>query len=201
MGVLLNSIWFVVLIAVFYHYWKKDKREAAIQGRGPVGKAIVAGLLERSENGSRVITDVVADRTAATLQKRVREYVDGGSEVITDEWVGYEGLNQEYIHSVINHAVKYVEGHVHTNGMENFWTLFKRAIKGTYVSVEAEHLFRYLDEEEFRFNERKGKNQDRFVKLLSNLSGKRLTYAELIDKGDELVGRRGPLPKLTKQAE
>jgi hypothetical protein len=92
----------------------------------------------------------------------------------------------EFVHEFVNHAEKYVDGHVHTNGMENFWALLKRMIKGTYVSVEQFHLFRYLDEEAFRFNNRKGLNDDgRFSLIMSQISGKRLTYDELTGKAKE----------------
>lgn len=92
---------------------------------------------------------------------------------MSDELASYEGLNAEYQHQDINHAESYVEGNVHTNGMENFWSLLKRCIKGTYVSVEPFHLFRYLDEQTFRFNERKDNDQGRFCKVASNVAGKR----------------------------
>ena len=96
------------------------------------------------------------------------------SEVITDEWGSYRGLDQWYLHNVINHAKEYVRGHVHTNGLENFWSLLKRTIKGTYVNVEPFHLFRYLDEQAFRFNERKNEEGDkgRFQKAMAGIIGK-----------------------------
>jgi hypothetical protein len=103
------------------------------------------------------------------------------------------GLDADYVHSVINHSVKYVEGNIHTNNAENFWTLFKRCINGTYVSVECDHLSAYIDEEMFRFNERKRKDYDRFVKVLEGISGRRVTYKQLTDNGDALVPRRGEL--------
>jgi hypothetical protein len=71
---------------------------------------------------------------------------------MTDAWGGYRGLNGEYVHEVVDHAIEYVDGTVHTNGVENFWSLLKRTLKGTYVNVEPFHLFRYLDEQAFRFN-------------------------------------------------
>jgi transposase-like protein len=88
----------------------------------------------------------------------------------------------EYIHQVIDHAVKYVEGHVHTNGLENFWCLLKRCIKGTYVSIEPFHLFRYLDEQSFRFNNRKVTDQIRFLAISRLIVGRRLTYKQLTCK-------------------
>jgi len=117
----------------------------------------VQGLLERKteKRASRVIVKVVETRKRKALQANVREYVLKGSEVHTDALPSYNGLAEEYTHNVIDHAEAYVRGHVHTNGLENFWSLLKRTIRGTYVSVEPFHLFRYLDEQAFRFNERK----------------------------------------------
>jgi hypothetical protein len=89
-------------------------------------------------------------------------------------------MSEDFIHEVINHAHEYVRDNIHTNGIENFWSLLKRTIKGTYVSVAPEHLHAYVEEQSFRFNGRKGKDQDRFIALLESISGKRLTYAELI---------------------
>jgi transposase-like protein len=89
----------------------------------------------------------------------------------------YRGLDPEYVHQVVDHAEKYAEGKVHTNGLENFWSLLKRSLKGTYVSVEPYHLFRYLDEQAFRFNERDGQDADRFNKALGAVAGWRLTYS------------------------
>lgn len=99
-----------------------------------------------------------------------------GSNIYTDALKSYDGLDSEYTHKVIDHAEAYVDGNVHTNRMENFWSLLKRAIKGTYVSVETFHLFRYLDEQAFRYNERKATSFDRFQKVLESVTGKRLTY-------------------------
>jgi transposase-like protein len=115
-------------------------------------------------------------------QEAVREYVLKGSEVFTDALRSYKGLNDEYAHEMIDHAVKYVDGKVHTNGLENFWCLLKRGIKGTYVNVEPFHLFRYLDEQAFRFNERKDTDAGRFLKALGNIVGRRLTFSELTGK-------------------
>jgi hypothetical protein len=92
-------------------------------------------------------------------------------------------LDAEFIHNVVDHAESYVRGHVHTNGLENFWSLLKRGIKGTYVSVEPYHLFRYLDEQAFRFNEREGEDADRFAKMLGSIAGRRLTYRQLTGDG------------------
>ncbi len=155
----------------------KSKRAEKIKGRGMSGKVAVMGLLERH---GEVRTKVVPDTRSRTLQVEVRENVEPGSEVHTDALKSYRGLDPEYVHNVVDHAEKYVDGHVHTNGLENFWSLLKRGIKGTYVSVEPFHLFRYLDEQAFRFNEREGEDSDRFAKTLGSVSGRRLTYSELI---------------------
>lgn len=157
----------------------KSKREEKIQGRGASGKVAVMGLLERH---GEVRTKVVPDTKSRTLQVEVRENVEPGSEVHTDALRSYRGLDPEYVHNVVDHAERYVDGHVHTNGLENFWSLLKRSLKGTYVSVEPFHLFRYLDEQAFRFNERDGKDADRFSKTLGSVAGRRLTYDELTGK-------------------
>ena len=102
--------------------------------------------------------------------------------MFTDAWIAYNGLDPEYVHNVIDHAETYVQGNVHTNGIENFWSLLKRGLKGTYVSVEPFHLARYLDEQAFRFNERKGADADRFNQVLGNVAGRGLTYKKLIGK-------------------
>ena len=117
------------------------------------------------------------------LQAKVREHVTAGSAIFTDALQSYEGLDAEYAHQVIDHAVAYVDGKIHTNGMENFWSLLKRGIKGTYVSVEPFHLFRYLDEQSFRFNYRKDLNDgDRFDRVVRQIVGKRVTWNQLTGK-------------------
>lgn len=163
-----------------------SKRKEKIQGRGVVGKTIVMGLLERDTQGkgSQVRATVVQDTKKETLQTQVREHVESGSNIHTDTNASYKGLSEQYYHEAVCHeANEYVRGTVTTNGLENFWALFKRCIKGTYIAVEPFHLFRYLDEETFRFNERKGKDRDRFETVASRLAGKRLTYAGLTGKG------------------
>jgi hypothetical protein len=102
-------------------------------------------------------------------------------------WIYFSALcPPEYVHKVVGHAERYVDGHIHTNGLENFWSLLKRGIKGTYVSVEPNHLFRYLDEQAFRFNEREGEDKDRFAKTLGSVAGRRLTYQKLTDYAADL---------------
>ena len=162
----------------------KGKRERVIKGTGGKGKVAVMGLLERhSKNGhSTVRVSVVSDNRKATLQAKVRENVRGRANIYTDELLSYDGLGDNYAHNVINHAEAYVDGQIHTNGCENFWSLLKRALKGTYVSVEPFHLFRYLDEQAYRFNNRKMTDGARFLEAAASVFGKRLTFAALTGK-------------------
>ncbi len=158
-------------------------KKVLAKGRPNMGKAIVMGLLERK---GEVRTKVVKDATKATLQAEVKRTVKPGSAVYTDALKSYEGLDEECVHEVINHAEAYVRGNVHTNSLENFWSLFKRCVKGTHVSIEPYHLFRYLDAEGFRFNNRKGTDAQRFARLVEGVAGKRVTYNELIGQGTQL---------------
>ncbi len=164
-------------------FMHKSRKEKTLQGgRGSAGKTIVMGLLERGKGKkkSRVQTAVVKNTDRTTLHQEVRQRLETGSELHTDEHSGYVGLEDEYTHEVISHAAnEYVRGHVTTNRIENFWTLLKRTIKGSYVSVEPFHLHRYLDEQAFRFNERGGKDPDRFAHVAISVAGKRLTYQKL----------------------
>ncbi|SRR6266404_2001150 len=157
------------------HYSKRGK----ITGTGGSGKAIVMGMLERS---GEVRTKVIEKRDSETLQGEIREHVEPGSELMTDAYVGYQGLSADYIHNVVNHAMEYVRGHIHTNGMENFWSLVKRALGGTYISVMPFHLFRYLDEQAFRYNHRKLNDCERFLIACASMEGRRLTYDKLTGK-------------------
>src|SRR3954447_8495375 len=150
----------------------KDKRAEKITGRGPEGKAIVAAVLQR---GGKVRAKVVETRRKKALQALVRDNVEIGSALYSDALKSYEGLNKDFAHQVIDHAEAYVDGQVHTNGCENFWSLLKRGINGTYVSVEPFHLFRYLDEQAFRYNHRLEMNDsDRFVAVMNQIVGRRL---------------------------
>jgi transposase-like protein len=158
-----------------------NTRAEKIHGRGPVGKAIVFGLLDR-ETG-KVRASVVGTRRKHHLHREIRENVAPGSELHTDALKSYDGLDSEYAHKVVDHAEQYVDGNVHTNNLENFWSLLKRSIKGTYVSVEPFHLFRYLDEQAFRYNERHSKDAERFQKVLNSVAGKRLTWNTLTSQG------------------
>jgi len=157
----------------------KARKARKITGTGGAGKELVVGLLDR-ETGKVHVTHM-KDRKKNTLQAHVKAHVTAGAEVFTDELASYTGLDKEYVHQFVNHAERYVEGNVHTNGLENFWSLLKRGLRGTYVSTEPFHLFRYLDEQAFRYNERKHPEGDagRFKEVLSSATGRRLTYRDL----------------------
>jgi transposase-like protein len=152
---------------------------------GATGKAIVVGMLDRDER--KIRASVVPNVKRETLQNQILKNVKYGSTVYTDDAVPYDNLRWKYIHEVVNHAEEYVRGQVHTNGLENFWSLLKRNLKGTYVAVEPFHLERYVDEQVFRYNNRATKenplnDSDRFLLALSQVAGKRLTFAELTGK-------------------
>jgi len=161
----------------------KHKRAQKIGGRGYHGKEIVMGLLDRETGKVRV--KHVADRQRETLHGEIQKSVAQGASLYTDDWFPYREL-EGYEHEFVNHAETYVRGNIHTNGLENFWSLLKRGLKGTYVSVEPFHLFRYLDEQAFRYNERKHKAGDggRFDEILTAIAGRRLTYKELTGKDE-----------------
>jgi transposase-like protein len=150
-------------------------------------KTIVAGMLE---SGGKVKTQIIENRSVKTLHAVVKEHVQSGANLHTDDFYGYWGLYKEFTHEIVNHAETYVNGKVHTNGIENFWALLKRGLSGTYVAVEPFHLFRYLDEQSFRYNNRGNKEKpvndgERFEMLLSQVAGKRLTYSALTGKVGE----------------
>lgn len=157
-----------------------DKRAEKITGIGPEGKAIVAAVLER---GGKIRAKVVETRRKPELQKLVRDNVEAGSTVYSDALKSYQGLS-EFEHQVIDHAVAYVDGNIHTNNCENFWSLLKRSLKGTYVSVEPFHLFRYIDEQSFRWNNRGMTDELRFRLVMRGIVGRRVTYKELTGKLD-----------------
>lgn len=163
----------------------KHEHKKLKEGRGAVGKAVVWGAIQRQ---GRAVCDVVPDTKAATLRSKVFATVERGSALFTDAHSGYLGLGSVYQHSIIDHAVSYVEGAVHTNCMENFWSLLKRTIKGTYVQVRPFHLFRYLDEQVYRYNERGLTDAQRFDGALGGVCGKRLTYDDLTGKDLVLQG-------------
>jgi transposase-like protein len=161
---------------------KDRKRRAQKEGGRNAGKTIAFGMVER---GGTVRAMHVEDRSKAELQKHIKEHIEAGA-IFSDELPSYDGLSEEFKHEVINHAVEYVNGNIHTNTMENFWSLLKRSLKGTYVSVEPFHLFRYLDEQAFRYNNRLPMSDaDRFSYLVRKIVGKRLTYAELTGKTED----------------
>jgi hypothetical protein len=166
--------------ARFMHMNKRAK----LDKQGLANKVIVGGFLER---GGKVRTQVIESRNRQTLHAMVLDNVEYGSHLSTDNCQGYWGLSREYAHQIVDHAETYVNGKVHTNGLENFWSLLKRGLKGTYVSVEPFHLYRYLDEQVFRYNNRATKKKfisdfDRFSMVTDNLLGKRITYEQLIGR-------------------
>ena len=159
---------------------KERKVRVQKEGRHEGGKSIVMGMLER---GKTVRATVIPDRTKKTMQPIVLANVERGAQVFSDECAGQWRMDEEYTHNVINHLESYVNGNVHTNEMENFWSPLKRGIHGTYVSVEPFHLFRYVDDQAFRFNNRLPMSDaERFSYLVRKSVGKRLTYAELTGK-------------------
>src|SRR5271166_1347785 len=170
----------------------KKERMATVRGQQLKGdhlnKTIVMGLLDRDLR--QVRAKVVPNVKRETLQNEVLREVEHGSKVYTDEWIGYNRLREQFVHDVVNHVNQYVNGQVHTNGIENFWSCLKRTLKGTYVAVEPFHLDRYVDEQVFRFNNRATKDNplddsDRFVLAVSQIVGKRLTFAEVTGKVGE----------------
>jgi len=179
-------------------YMHKNKRTGV--GHAGLKKTTVQGILERTKDGkpSCVVLKVVPNTRRPELCGNVRQHVEKGTMVCTDALMSYDDLENDYDRRVIDHAVSYAQGHVHTNGLENFWSLLKRALKGTYVNVEPFHLFRYLDEQAFRFNERKDDDQGRFLSAIAGYVGKGLRYAKLI--GQEDGGQLPPSPSATWQA-
>jgi transposase-like protein len=164
------------------HKSKRD-RVGISQQRSMAGKAAVMGLLERhgKDGHSTIRLEVVGGRRKGHFVPVLDKHIEKGATVNTDAHLSYQGISKDYAHQVIDHAEKYVDGQVHTNGCENFWSLLKRALRGTYISVEPFHLFRYLDEQAFRFNNRvEMKDADRFSEVVRSIVGRRLTYKELI---------------------
>ena len=165
-------------------------RARRITGTGGKDKTPVMGILERGKDGkqSKIRTTVISNRKKSAIHAEVRKHVEAGSALYSDALQSYKGLEGDYAHQVIDHAAAYVDGQVHTNGLENFWSLLKRSISGTYVSVETFHLFRYLDEQAYRYNNRKDESGeplsdfDRFKIAMSQVVGKRLTWNVLTGK-------------------
>ena len=157
------------------------QRKRRITGTGGKDKTAVMGILER---GGKVRTTVIRNRKKKTLHAEVKKHVDAGAALYSDDLRSYEGLEGRYAHQVVNHAIQYVDGRVHTNGLENFWCLLKRGLNGTYVSVEPYHLYRYLDEQAFRFNNRSLTDGERFSMAVAGVTDKRLTFSEAIGMTD-----------------
>lgn len=167
------------------HGKERDARRARRKASGlsnTEGKAIVIGARERATGTVR--TRVIPDRGTATLSSFVTDNVRANrSRVYTDAWKPYRGLSDHGIeHAYVEHPTNYVEGRVHTNGIENFWALLKRGLHGTYIQVDPVHLFRYLDERMFTYNLRDMTDLERFRTVLGRVSGRRLTYDELTGK-------------------
>jgi len=164
----------------------KDRKLRLVkQGGMHGGKTVVQGILDR--NLRKVRAEVVPNVTRETLQAVLLKNIKYGSKVYTDDAIGYDKVSYNFVHDVVNHAERYVNGRVHTNGLENFWSLLKRGLRGTYVAVEPFHLFRYVDEQVFRYNNRATVNRpvkdaDRFKLAMSQVAGRRLTYTELTGK-------------------
>jgi transposase-like protein len=166
----------------------KDRRLRYNQGGGNQSKAVVMGILDR--DARQIRAKVVPNVKRETLQNEILNNVKYGSHLYTDSAVQYDHMHVKYVHEVVNHANEYVRGQVHTNGMENFWSLLKRSLRGTYVAVEPFHLERYVDEQVFRFNNRATKDnpiddRDRFDLAMYGIVGKRLTFAEVTGKVGE----------------
>jgi transposase-like protein len=166
---------------------KERKARLWKQGGMHGGKTAVQGIFDREAR--QVRAHIVPDVKRETLQNAVLNNVKYGSTVYTDNAVGYDLLHSRFVHDVVNHAETYVKGQVHTNGLENFWSLLKRGLRGTYVAVEPFHLTRYIDEQVFRFNNRATKgnplnDSDRFALAMSQVAGRRLTYADLTGKNE-----------------
>jgi hypothetical protein len=154
-----------------------SRRPKNVPMQGIGNKTVVLGMLER---GGKVNATVIANRKKENLDPAVTGCVEDGAHIITDEFSGYMHLTKTYYREVINHAEAYVQGHIHTNGIENFWSLLKRGLNGTYISVEPFHLDAYVAEQVFRYNTRKGQNDStRFETVMGKVAGKRLTYGEL----------------------
>jgi hypothetical protein len=167
-----------------------SKKQRVLKGKkgGLSGKMAVMGILQRAEESGHSIIRlrVVEHVKRGHLLPHVKENVEAGANVHTDALPSYYPLKDEFAHKVIDHANKYVDGIVHTNGMENFWSLLKRTLGGTYVSVMPFHLFRYLDEQAYRFNSRKEKDADRFADMTKRVTGRRIMYKDLIGHTNEV---------------
>ncbi len=157
------------------------RRANSIPGSGVAGKEVVMGVLRRGTDAehSKAIAGHIRNRKKANVQAAIRAAAEPGAKLYTDSLASYASLAGEYVHEFVDHAIEYVRDNIHTNGMENFGSLFKRALKGTYVSVEPFHLDAYVKEQTFRFNECKKNDGSRFRKVLGAVNGKRITLKEL----------------------
>ena len=172
------------------HVSKRVRLRKALGGSGgSISKTAVMGFFDREQR--KVRTTVIPNTSRLTLQKEILKHVADDSNVYTDEAAGYDKLGKlpaGYVHEIVNHTQQYVRGRVHTNGLENFWSLLKRGLNGTYVAVEPFHLSRYLDEQVFRYNNRKDEtgrkltDAERFDLALAQVAGRRLTFAEVTGK-------------------
>jgi transposase-like protein len=159
----------------------RDKRLALQNGINAKAKNPIMGMLDRESR--KVRAKVVPDVKRSTLQREILNHIEKGSTVYTDGWPGYDNLAaQEYIHETVNHVEEYVRGQVHTQGIDNFWSLLRRGLTGTYVAVEPFHLDRYVGEQVFRYNNRLVSDAERFTTVMKQIVGRRLTYDELTGK-------------------
>lgn len=170
-------------------FMHSGRRKRVITERGVKDKTAVFGMLER---GGKVVAMVIPGRRKGHLQPQIRSHVAAKSAIYSDALMSYVGLNKDFAHETIDHAERYVHGQVHTNGLENFWSLLKRGLKGTYIAVEPFHLFRYVDEQVFRYNNRATKEHfvgdgDRFQMMMSHIANRRITYEQLTGKGTDAV--------------
>jgi transposase-like protein len=163
----------------------KDRKRRVQKYSQKGEKTVVLGVLERASEGKpkRVRATVVSDRKRNTMQAEIAGTVEKGSKIYSDEHGQVWRMDDQYEHGIVEHLSTYVDGQIHTQSLENFWSLLKRGLGGTYISVEPFHLFRYVDEQAFRFNNRKDMNDgDRFIEVMKQAVGKRLTYAQLTGK-------------------
>ena len=156
----------------------RRRASAESPGRGPIGKTPVFGVIER---GGEVRAYRVPDVKSRTLQENVVRNVELYANLYTDNNQGYVRLKHVYRHESVSHSTgEYVVGDVHTNSIENFWCLFKRSVKGTWVRPTAKHMDRYVTDQVFRYNKRKDDDLGRFVGISSQVFGRRLTWKELV---------------------
>lgn len=158
---------------------EQSENKGAQTQRGAIGKTLVQAVLERNgEVRAQVIQSAHIEPRADFLE----EHVEVGSQLMTDEGYAHPRFAENFVHDYVNHEIEYARGNVHCNGVENFWSLLQRGLSGTYISVEPFHLSKYVDEQAFRFNQRKDDDAGRFLKALAGVDGCRLTYADLTQK-------------------